>query len=91
MAYAEYVDLAAKARLQSSASGALASGAGTRVWGREVARGEWEALVRYGLVVPVSESGVATIGGLVKVDVKLEEIPGSVRLSTVMERWCKQI
>jgi origin recognition complex subunit 4 len=96
IAYMEYVDLASKARLQSSASGALASGAGTRVWGREVARGEWEALVRYGLLVPVSETGAGAaavmLGGLVRVDIKLEEIPGSVPgLSTVMDRWCRQI
>ena len=93
MAYAEYVELASKARVQSAAAGALALGAGARVWGREVARGEWERLVKLGLLVPLSE-GAASMGaaGLVKVDVKLEEIPGAVpELSGTMERWCKQI
>jgi origin recognition complex subunit 4 len=96
MAYAQYVELASKARLHSAAAGALATGAGARVWGREVARGEWEVLIRRGLLLPVSEAGgagsVASVGGLVKVDVRLEEISGAVQgMSSVMERWCKQI
>jgi energy-coupling factor transporter ATP-binding protein EcfA2 len=95
MAYAEYVDLASKARLNHTAAGALATGAGTRVWGKEVARGEWEMLIKLGLLVLVSETGGMAgmaMGGLVKVDVKLEEIPGSVPgLSSTFERWCKQI
>jgi origin recognition complex subunit 4 len=101
MAYAEYVDLSSKARLNSAAAGAMATGAGTRVWGREVARGEWEVLVKLGLLVPVAEGagsgfaglvGAVTMGGLVRVDVKLEEIPGAVPgMSGTMERWCRQI
>jgi origin recognition complex subunit 4 len=96
MAYAQYIELASKARLHSAAAGALATGAGARVWGREVARGEWEVLIRRGLLLPISEAGgagsVASVGGLVKVDVRLEEISGAVKgMSSVMERWCKQI
>lgn len=91
MAYAEYIDLASKARVQSAAAGALAVGAGARVWGRDVARGEWEALVKLGVLVPLSEAPGAA-GGLVRVDVKLEEIPGAVpQLSGTMEKWCRQI
>jgi origin recognition complex subunit 4 len=91
MAYAEYVDLASKARVASAASGALASGAGARVWGREIARGEWEGLVKLGLLVPLSETGLLGTAAMAKVDVKLEEIPGAVELSATMERWCRQI
>jgi origin recognition complex subunit 4 len=90
MAYAEYVDLASKARIQSAASGAAAAGAVAKVWGREVARGEWEGLVRMGLLIPVSENQGA--GGMCKIDVRLEEIVGAVDgISSLMERWCKQL
>jgi len=101
LAYAEYVSLASKARINSAASGALASGAGTRVFGKEVARREWEKLVRYGLLVAVASGafslGVPSTGGagkgmeMVRVDVALEEIPLSVEMSAVMEKWCLQI
>ncbi|KAF2665680.1 hypothetical protein BT63DRAFT_443036 [Microthyrium microscopicum] len=92
MAYAEYVSLAGTARMQNSAAGALATGAGARVWGRDVAKGEWEALVRLGLLVPVSESAVTSVGALVKIDVRLEEIPGAVPgISSMMEKWCTQL
>ncbi|KAI9810502.1 MAG: hypothetical protein M1832_001246, partial [Thelocarpon impressellum] len=48
MAYDEYGSLAARARAQSSASGAAAVGA--RVWGRGVAVGAWERLAACELV-----------------------------------------
>ena len=95
------MSLASKARINSAASGALASGAGTRVFGKEVARREWEKLVGYGLLVPVASGafglGVPSIGGagkgmeMVRVDVALEEIPLSVNMSAVMEKWCLHI
>ena len=101
LAYAEYVSLSSKARINSTASGALASGAGTRVFGKEVARKEWEKLVLYGLLVPVAAgafglgTGGLSLGGrggeMARVDVALEEIPLSVELGSVMEKWCKQI
>jgi origin recognition complex subunit 4 len=101
LAYAEYVSLASKARINSAASGAIASGAGTRVFGKDVARREWEKLVGYGLLVPVA-SGAFGLGGpsvsgsgrgmeMVRVDVALEEIPLSVEMSAGMEKWCLQI
>lgn len=99
LTYAEYVSLASKARINSAASGALASGAGTRVFGKEAARREWEKLVGHGLMVPVA-SGAFGLGGtgssgkwmeMVRVDVALEEIPQSVELNAVMEKWCQQI
>jgi origin recognition complex subunit 4 len=100
MAYAEYVDIASKARQASAAAGALASVAGAKVWGKEVAKGAWEALTELGLLVPINDTGAggrtsstaATLGGLVRIEVKLEEIPVAVpSLSTTMERWCRQI
>jgi origin recognition complex subunit 4 len=105
LAYSEYVSLVSKARLSTLSSGAVAVGgaAGTRVWGREVCKGEWERLVGLGLLVPAlgtaGGGGVETsvgrggVGGMVRVDVALEEIPGSLAggLTGVMERWCKQL
>lgn len=96
LVYDEYVGLAGAAR--RAAAGSM------RVWGREVARAEWEGLLALELVVPVAEGaagaaggsggvGSAAVGAMVRVDVALEEIPGAVgeRLGRVMERWCKQI
>jgi origin recognition complex subunit 4 len=101
LAYDEYVSLTSKARINSAASGAIASGAGTRVFGKEVARREWEKLVGYGLFVPVASGafglGATSASGsgkgteMVRVDVALEEIPLSVEMSAVMEKWCLQI
>ncbi|KAL9095282.1 MAG: hypothetical protein Q9165_002538 [Trypethelium subeluteriae] len=67
LAYAEYVSLASKARVQQTAQGALAWSGGVggegRVWGRAVAWGLWEELVGYGLLVPVLGGGGAGGGG----------------------------
>jgi hypothetical protein len=73
------------------------------VFGKEVARREWEKLVKYGLLVPVA-SGAFGLGGgsnaaavagkgveMVRVDVALEEIPLSVEMGAVMEKWSLQI
>jgi len=104
MVYEEYVSLASKARIQSAAGGAaVASGNTARVWGREVARREWEGLITLGLVVPVNNGGgggsTGTLGGfgMCRVDVGLEEV-GAVLGSWVggetyrgLERWCRQI
>ncbi|KAF4552903.1 Origin recognition complex subunit 4-like protein [Elsinoe fawcettii] len=91
LAYDEYKSLASKARIAASASGALATGQGARVWGVRVARMAWEGLVEKGLVVEDGGRG----GG--RVDVSLEEIGGVVE-SGVLEgvgqgvgRWCKEI
>ncbi|KAL0261751.1 origin recognition complex subunit 4 [Diplodia seriata] len=89
----------ARAKIASAAGGALASG--TRVWGREAARREWENLSRWELVMPVVNGGGSGggIGGgsadsaMVRCDVALEEIAPSVGpgLDRVVERWCRQI
>ncbi|KAF2019336.1 hypothetical protein BU24DRAFT_439522 [Aaosphaeria arxii CBS 175.79] len=94
MAYDEYVTLASKARIQSAAGGASASGVVSKVWGKEVARREWEALIELGLVMPVV-SGMTGGFGMVKCDVALEEIgavlQGEKGVDKALERWCRQI
>ncbi|THZ79251.1 hypothetical protein D6C85_00607 [Aureobasidium pullulans] len=90
LCYAEYVSLASKAKIAASAAGALAHGAGIgRVWGKEVARGAWEGLVRKELVLP--EGGKGNVN--VRVDVRLEEIGevDGVELGPVVGRWCREI
>ncbi|KAK8218939.1 origin recognition complex subunit 4 C-terminus-domain-containing protein [Phyllosticta capitalensis] len=102
MAYAEYAGLASSAKIASAAGGALASGSSTKVWGREVARAEWERLVQWELLIPVVANvvggGAAARGGgvgdtaMVRCDVAMEEIAPSVPgLERVMERWCRHI
>lgn len=98
LAYAEYVSLASKARLTSFSSGASAVGTtGTRVWSRDVCRGEWERLLGIGLLIPALGTGdgvgeSTASKGMVRVDVALEEIPVAVEgLSAVMEKWCKHL
>ncbi|KAK3691158.1 origin recognition complex subunit 4 [Vermiconidia calcicola] len=82
--YEEYKVLASKAKLQASASGALAQGAGSRIWSKDVARGAWEDLIECGLVM---EDG--SRGG--RVDVGLEEIGmAGVELGS-WGRWCREI
>ena len=91
MAYDEYVTLASKARIQSAAGGMGASGGVAKVWGKEVARREWEGLLDLKLVLPVV--GGQTGGfGMVKCDVSLEEIgvvlAGEKGIDKGLERWC---
>lgn len=99
MAYDEYMNLATRAKLMSSASGAAALGGASRVWSREVAMGAWERLETLDLLVLALGAGggggvtdVGRAGKLWKVDVGLEEIGGSrLEMSSVMMRWCKEI
>lgn len=86
LAYEEYRTLASKAKLQASASGALAQGAGTRVWGKEIAKAAWQELVEVGLVI---EDGRA--GGTGRVDVGLEEIGMCGVELGMWGRWCREI
>ncbi|KAI9798776.1 MAG: hypothetical protein M1833_004606 [Piccolia ochrophora] len=62
MAYDEYSTLAARVKVQSSASGAAAVGAGARVWSREVGLGAWETLAEYELIVPAVGAGATAAG-----------------------------
>ncbi|KAF2824302.1 hypothetical protein CC86DRAFT_468456 [Ophiobolus disseminans] len=94
MAYDEYVTLASKARIQSAAGGMSASGSVSKVWGKDVARREWEGLVDLGLVMPVI-LGQAGGFGMIRCDVALEEIGGVLAgekgVDRYLERWCKAI
>ncbi|MCJ1299573.1 hypothetical protein MMC08_002365 [Hypocenomyce scalaris] len=103
MAYDEYQMLASRVKIQSSASGAAAVGAGSKVWGKEVASGAWEILAEYELIMPAVGGGSGVGGGngtrdvgragrMWRVDVGLEEIAPSVPgLSGMMAKWCKEI
>ncbi|KAI9756778.1 MAG: hypothetical protein M4579_003695 [Chaenotheca gracillima] len=62
MAYEEYTALASRVKVQSSASGAAAVGAGAKIWGPEVSLGAWEKLADYGLIVSAI-GGATTAGG----------------------------
>ena len=95
MAYEEYVSLASKSKLQSSAAGQIAvGGGGARVWSKTVSKGAWERLSSLELVLPATGAGGR--GEMWKADVGLEEIgtglegidvPGRMGLA----RWCKEI
>ncbi|KAI9878841.1 MAG: hypothetical protein M1830_010364 [Pleopsidium flavum] len=62
MAYDEYQTMASRVKVQSSASGAAAIGAGSKIWGREVSLGAWEKLAQYELIVPAI-GATSTTGG----------------------------
>lgn len=83
-AYEEYKVLASKQKLQASASGALAQGAGSRVWSKDVAKGAWEDLITFGLAIEDGNRGV-------RVDVGLEEIGMSGADLGSWARWCREI
>ena len=99
MAYDEYSSLTSKHKIQTSSTGVAALGAGTKVWGREVAINSWERLIDCELLTPAGTGGISTSGRDVgrevkmwKVDVALEEITGSVEgLSSIMSKWCREI
>lgn len=97
MVYEEYVALASKSKLQSSAAGQIAVGGGARVWSKAVSKGAWEHLSSLELVLPAVGAGSGGgKGEMWRVDVGLEEIgvglegidvPGKAGLA----RWCKEI
>lgn len=100
MAYDEYSSLTSKHKIQTSASGVNALGGNAKVWGKDVAVGEWERLGEVGLLIPAGiggggggARGEAGKGGRMwRVDVGLEEIGGAVEgLSAVMGKWCREI
>ena len=93
MAFEEYVQLASRVKVQSSAAGQSAVGGGARIWGRQVARGAWERLIKLGLLFPANVgTKVGGDGGMWRVDVALEEIPSVVaHMSTAMSKWCREI
>ncbi|ESZ92933.1 hypothetical protein SBOR_6706 [Sclerotinia borealis F-4128] len=95
MAYDEYSSLTSRHKIQTSSTGVAALGGSAKVWGRDVALGAWERLVEYDLLISAA-IGAAQVGGIAgrmwKVDIALEEIPGSVEgLNGVMLKWCREI
>ncbi|KAK6606321.1 origin recognition complex subunit [Botrytis cinerea] len=95
MAYDEYSSLTSRHKIQTSSTGVAALGGSAKVWGRDVALGAWERLVDYDLLISAA-IGAAQVGGIAgrmwKVDIALEEIPGSVEgLTGVMLKWCREI
>lgn len=102
MAYEEYVALAGKSKLQSSAAGQMAvGGGGARVWSKDVSKGAWEHLVALELVLPAVGAGRGGGGGggrgqMWRVDVGLEEIGAGlegvdVPGKTGLIKWCREI
>ncbi|RAR06222.1 origin recognition complex subunit 4 [Stemphylium lycopersici] len=94
MAYDEYVTLASRARIQSAAGGLSSSSGASKVWGKDVARREWEGLVELGLCMPVIHGQVGAFG-MVRCDVALEEVgevlKGIKGGDKGLERWCRSI
>ncbi|KAI4248203.1 MAG: hypothetical protein LQ352_005985 [Teloschistes flavicans] len=94
MVYEEYVQLASRVKVQSSAAGQTAVGGGARVWGKEVSLRAWEKLRELELVVPAG-TGTRMSGGtgaMWRVDVALEEIGPSVpRMGGTLTKWCREI
>src|SRR5436305_13623471 len=97
MVYDEYSSLASRHKVQVSASGANATAGGIKLWCREVALMAWEGLSASELILPATGTGAiramdgGKAGKMWKVDVRLEEIPGSVDLNAVMAKWCREI
>ncbi|KAL8826015.1 MAG: hypothetical protein Q9170_007571 [Blastenia crenularia] len=93
LAYEEYVQLASRVKVQSSAAGQTAVGGGAKVWGKEVALGSWEKLMELGLVLPAAAGmGSDSSSSMCRVDVALEEIgPSCPRMGATMSKWCKEI
>ncbi len=96
MAYEEYVTLASKSKMQSSAAGQMAVGGGARVWSKEIARGAWEYLGKLELVLSaVGGSRGGAKGEMWRVDVGLEEIGAVLENESgrggPLGRWCREI
>lgn len=92
MVYAEYISLASRSRLTASAAGQMAVGGVGRVWGVDIARGEWERLARLELVLPA-----AGRGEMWRCDVGLEEVgvwvegEGRAVAGAGLGKWCREI
>ena len=100
LVYDHYVELASRARLQSSASGALAQGGVTKIWGKEIAKGAWEELGDWEVLVPAAlgkgRGDDAPETKMWRVDVTLEEVAACIGdvgagVSNVLVKWCKEV
>ena len=91
LVYNHYTELITRSKLQQTASGAFAVGAGLRQWSRETAERAWEDLSGWHLVVPATigvsgkDGSGDTIGGegasvrMCRVDVTLDELNWSLK------------
>ncbi|KAI4198420.1 MAG: hypothetical protein LQ350_005280 [Teloschistes chrysophthalmus] len=94
MVYEEYVQLASRIKVQSSAAGQTAVGGGARVWGKEVSLRAWEKLTELELVIPAGTGARASggAGAMWRVDVAIGEIGPSVpRMRATLAKWCREI
>ena len=98
MVYEEYVALASKSKLQSSAAGQMAVGGGARVWSKGVSKGAWEHLASLELLLPAvgTGRGGGGRGQMWRVDVGLEEIGVGLEGVDVsgkagLIKWCREI
>jgi origin recognition complex subunit 4 len=98
--YHHYLELAYRLRLQSSASGALAQGGVTKIWGNEIAKRAWEELGDWAILLPAAlgkgKGDDAPETKMWRVDVTLEEIAECVGdigsgVSEVLAKWCKEV
>jgi origin recognition complex subunit 4 len=101
LVYAHYAELVARSKMQrssllslSQSGGGALTGAGLRQWSKDTARGAWEELALWGMIVPASGLGGAGkaskladegLGGdgvgtrMFRIDVTLDEIAWAVR------------
>jgi origin recognition complex subunit 4 len=100
LVYHHYVELASRSRLQSSASGALAQGGVTKIWGKEIAKGAWEELAEWEILVPAAlgkgKGEDAAETKMWRVDVTLEEVAAcagdvGAGVSEVLLKWCTEV
>lgn len=71
----------------------------TKIWGKEIAKGAWEELGNWEILVPAAlgrgKGDDAPETKMWKVDVTLEEIAacvgdGALGVSEVLAKWCKE-
>lgn len=95
LVHTHYVELLTRSKLQNSSLSALTkggalTGAGLRQWTKETARGAWEELAQWEVIVPVSGGGAGGLndeglGGdgigtrMFRVDVTIDEIAWAVK------------
>ncbi|KAJ9606953.1 origin recognition complex subunit 4 [Cladophialophora chaetospira] len=94
LVYKHYTELLTRSKLQRSSlsslgKGGAVTGAGLRSWSKETARGAWEELAQWDLIVPASggsgRTGDEGLGGdgivtkMFRVDVTLEDVAWAVK------------
>lgn len=100
LVYSHYIDLLARSRLQRSAysslpGGSAFTGAGLRSWSKDTARGAWEDLAEWEVIVPVAglggnstsvgklgDEGLGSAGAgsrIFRIDITLDEVAWAVK------------